>query len=125
MTDRLTRTQLQTLAGELRAQKAVLLAEAQAALDTVRAVPGAGPDSAGDNVDLAATAELRATSGQVVGRCRGAIRAIDEALQRIADHRYGLCEDCGAPIGYRRLRARPFARRCIDCRALLERHPAP
>ena len=39
---------------------------------------------------------------------------IDAALARIEDGTYGICENCGEPIGEDRLRAIPWARLCID-----------
>jgi DnaK suppressor protein len=43
---------------------------------------------------------------------------IDEALRRLykAPDRYGLCENCGSPIGFERLDALPHARLCISCK---------
>lgn len=35
---------------------------------------------------------------------------------------YGDCENCGEPIGYSRLEARPEARFCIACQTRLEQH---
>jgi DnaK suppressor protein len=40
---------------------------------------------------------------------------IDEALQRLADGRYGYCFECGGDVSEQRLRALPFAVRCKDC----------
>ena len=45
------------------------------------------------------------------------IRAIDAALGRIADGSYGICVNCGDPIGEERLDAVPQAPRCRDCAA--------
>jgi len=42
------------------------------------------------------------------------LRQIDEALQRIADGTYGICE-CGRAIPKTRLRALPYAKYCIEC----------
>ncbi|HZO21670.1 MAG TPA: TraR/DksA C4-type zinc finger protein [Steroidobacteraceae bacterium] len=33
---------------------------------------------------------------------------------------YGICEECGNPIGEERLRARPEATLCIDCQRRLD-----
>ncbi len=49
---------------------------------------------------------------------------LDQALRRLDDGLYGLCEECGADIGAARLNALPFARRCVACQEqaeLLER----
>jgi len=40
---------------------------------------------------------------------------IEAALARIDDGTYGVCEQCGEPIGARRLDAVPWARRCFTC----------
>ncbi len=45
---------------------------------------------------------------------------LDEALRRLDEGLYGLCEECGAPIGEGRLKALPFARRCIACQEKAE-----
>ena len=46
---------------------------------------------------------------------------IDEALLRIKDKEYGLCQNCEKVINQKRLAAIPWARYCIDCQELLER----
>lgn len=40
---------------------------------------------------------------------------LDTALRRLDEGEYGLCEDCGAEIGAGRLKALPFAKRCVLC----------
>ena len=45
---------------------------------------------------------------------------LDEALRRLDEGTYGICEDCEAPISPARLRAMPFARRCIKCQEQAE-----
>jgi DnaK suppressor protein len=49
-----------------------------------------------------------------------ALRRIDEKLTGLDGQTYGICLDCGAPIGAARLRAVPFATRCRDCEAARE-----
>jgi len=45
---------------------------------------------------------------------------LDEALRRLDEGTYGICEDCETPISPGRLRALPFARRCISCQEQFE-----
>lgn len=45
---------------------------------------------------------------------------IDEALAKLEEGTYGRCADCGAEITEKRLRAVPFARRCVACQAKQE-----
>ena len=42
---------------------------------------------------------------------------IDEALRRIQDWTYGVCEGCKGSIEYPRLKALPFVRLCIACQS--------
>ena len=46
---------------------------------------------------------------------------IDEALVRIDDDEYGLCQNCEKEINPKRLAAIPWARYCLDCQELLEK----
>ena len=49
------------------------------------------------------------------------LRAIDDALLRINDGKYGICENRGEEISAERLEAVPWTRLCIDCKRLEER----
>jgi DnaK suppressor protein len=45
---------------------------------------------------------------------------IDEALGRLEDGTYGLCEECGVEINEKRLAAVPFAKLCVACQSKQE-----
>ena len=49
-------------------------------------------------------------------RERKLILKIDEALERIEDGTFGICESCGDDISDERLHARPVTTLCIDCK---------
>lgn len=49
------------------------------------------------------------------------LRTLRQALARIDDGSYGECEECGNPIGFSRLQARPEARLCIACQTRSEK----
>ena len=49
------------------------------------------------------------------------LKLIDEALLRISDDEYGICQNCEKPIVAKRLEALPWARYCLDCQELVER----
>ncbi len=51
----------------------------------------------------------------------GEIEQIDTALNRMKDGSYGKCVSCGGRIPVRRLRAMPFATKCINCKEKEER----
>ena len=50
-----------------------------------------------------------------------AIREIYQALGRIAEGTFGVCEDCGNRISQGRLRANPSAALCLECQKMKER----
>lgn len=45
---------------------------------------------------------------------------INEALERIEDDEYGLCQNCENNVNVKRLNAIPWARYCLDCQQLVE-----
>jgi DnaK suppressor protein len=48
---------------------------------------------------------------------------IREALAKIEDGSYGTCEECGKPIGAKRLEMIPYASLCSKCQVKSERTP--
>ncbi|MEE9505095.1 MAG: RNA polymerase-binding protein DksA [Thermodesulfobacteriota bacterium] len=64
-----------------------------------------------------ATMELeRDFSLRIRGRETVLIGKIKEALERIENGTYGICEDCEEEISKERLKARPVATLCIECK---------
>ncbi len=78
-------------------------------------------DEGMDTYDLASDARDREISHILTDRDRGKLEAIDEAISRVEDGSYGLCEDCGAEIAEGRLEALPFTRLCVSCQGDRER----
>jgi DnaK suppressor protein len=48
------------------------------------------------------------------------LKKIDEAISRIRAGTFGICEECGDQIGYKRLKARPVTTLCINCKTKQE-----
>ena len=99
----------------LLAQKESLLKEAEEALNTL---PGEinFPDM-GDQ----ATAETdRNFMLRLRDRERMLLKKIDEAIERIDNNTFGICEECGNEIGLKRLEARPVTTLCIECKTRQE-----
>lgn len=44
------------------------------------------------------------------------LQDVEEALERIREDRFGLCEECDREIALDRLRAIPYASLCVDCK---------
>jgi DnaK suppressor protein len=49
------------------------------------------------------------------------LQEMDEALDRIEAGTYGICEECGEPIGLKRLEVRPVAKYCVPCLSKMEK----
>ena len=69
----------------------------------------------GDELDMARSLAEVETEASLIERAEDRLKAIDEALDKLERGRYGECEDCGAEIPIERLRALPFAARCVEC----------
>jgi DnaK suppressor protein len=53
-------------------------------------------------------------------RDRKLVKKIREALSRIEDGTFGICEMCGEEIAIARLKARPVTTLCIECKSRQE-----
>ena len=49
------------------------------------------------------------------------IKKLRQALERIENQAYGICEECGEDISIKRLEARTVTSKCIECKELEER----
>jgi len=54
-------------------------------------------------------------------RERKLIVKMRDAIERIDSGAYGICEECGEPIGVKRLVARPVTTFCIECKTREEK----
>jgi DnaK suppressor protein len=54
-------------------------------------------------------------------RERKLIAKMQEAIKRIDDGTFGICDACGGPISEKRLTARPVTTQCIDCKTKEEK----
>ncbi|MCB9742590.1 MAG: TraR/DksA C4-type zinc finger protein [Alphaproteobacteria bacterium] len=73
-----------------------------------------------DLVDVASNEADREFSLRMAGRERHMLRKLSYALSKLGEGEYGVCEECGEAIGYKRLLARPVARMCVDCKTRAE-----
>jgi len=74
-----------------------------------------------DSADLAADEYERHVSRTLYDRVMSRIAEVDNALKRIDEASYGVCETCGLEIAELRLKALPFTRNCWDCQRDHER----
>ncbi len=78
-------------------------------------------DDFSDEIDTAVSESRLSFTGRMRERGRGLLNKIEKSLERIERGGYGECESCGEEIGLERLRARPVADFCIDCKDEQER----
>lgn len=74
-----------------------------------------------DPTDRASMESDRNFTLRIRDRERKLIGKIKEALERIEDGTFGLCEECGQEIGLKRLEARPVTTLCIECKTREEK----
>jgi DnaK suppressor protein len=106
---------IQEIRKNLISQKKELLV---GALEALNELPGQTvfPDL-GDQ----ATAEIdRNFMLRLKGRERKLLKKIEEAIERIDQGIFGICDKCGLEINIKRLEARPVTTMCIECKTLQE-----
>lgn len=74
----------------------------------------------GDLIDQAGDERERELSLLLTSREKEKLSAINEALEKIEEGTYGICEECGEKIGLGRLKAMPLARLCVSCQSKFE-----
>jgi len=84
----------------------------------------AGGEPSGDIYDQASSERDRELGLLLGDREREKVRHIEEALQKIDDGEYGICEECEEEIPIGRLKVVPFARYCVKCKADIEKQQA-
>jgi DnaK suppressor protein len=110
------RVQLELFRTQLLLKKQEILADAGKTMtemtDQTTNVP--------DPNDRATLESGRSFELRIRDRERKLVTKIDEAIARIDEGAFGVCEDCGEEIGLKRLEARPVTTLCIDCKTLQE-----
>lgn len=113
----LDQTNLNALRNLLELQRSELIANGK----TLRVDFNINKDELLDEVDMAVNDVEQGMKMRLGNRESLYFRKVEEALLRIQEGSYGLCLDCGAQIGVKRLEARPTAELCIDCKENAER----
>jgi DnaK suppressor protein len=113
MTDHLSEDVVKDLRQELEQQRAKITNDNKKALDNLRVDQDRGGR---DSVDESNEEVDKATTLRLSDRNRKYLTKINTALERIEDGVYGYCVECEEPIPEKRLKARPAAIFCIDCK---------
>ncbi|QWC86737.1 TraR/DksA family transcriptional regulator [Nocardioidaceae bacterium] len=102
-------------AEELRAE----LAELDADLDGL--IRGGGEGTGQDSADVGSASSERDQEISLVNNARTMLHQTERALERLAAGSFGVCEECGEPIGKMRVMAFPRATLCLSCKQREER----
>src|SRR5215831_19363361 len=78
-------------------------------------------ESTQDIADKAVSSYTREFLYSLSDSDRNTVLQIDQALVRIQEGNYGLCQNCGQPMNEKRLSAVPWASHCVDCQELAEK----
>jgi len=82
------------------------------------------PFDIGDEGDRAHTERTHEMSILLSVRDKEKLLAIEEALEKLREGTYGVCEECGEEIGAGRLKAMPLAKLCLSCQSRTEKEDA-
>ncbi len=74
-----------------------------------------------DEGDHAAVNNNSMVESAIVQQQAKELEEIEKALGKIANGEYGICEMCEDDIGFQRLKVKPHAIYCIDCREIVEK----
>jgi DnaK suppressor protein len=107
-----------TLVKKLRKMRADILKELDDSISTERRAP---QRDVGDFYDDAESEKGSQLNHLLSERDRSKLAGIDNALEKIEDETYGICDECGCDIPKKRLNVLPFARCCIECQSEMER----
>ncbi|MDH3237622.1 MAG: TraR/DksA family transcriptional regulator [Candidatus Deferrimicrobiaceae bacterium] len=80
-----------------------------------------GVSDIGDILDSVSEERTRELDMILTDREKQKLKQIDDALDRIEENTYGLCEECGVKIPRARLKVVPFAKYCVECKEAIER----
>jgi DnaK suppressor protein len=114
----LTPDQTAQLKAVLQEQLSRLAANAHSALDFTM---DRDRDRIGrDSMDESAEEELYSTQLRLADRETFLLTKIQDALGRLEGGKIDECEECGEPIGFKRLMARPVTTQCFECKTAAE-----
>lgn len=100
---------------ELQRQREAILEEAGEGL-----AKREGPEAFPDVSDQASAEVDQNFTMRIKEREQKLLKKIDEALERMKNNTYGICQRCEEEIPYQRLKARPVTTLCIACKTLQE-----
>ena len=108
---------------DFRKRLILLRQEAMGQSATLKTIALEHTDDRGSEDDDGSDAFMRLQNLSQVDSHNKVIQQIDEALARIQEGTYGICEMCGQLIRKPRLMNLPFVRTCMECQSAMEENP--
>jgi DnaK suppressor protein len=98
--------------------KQSLLKDVQKGVDSSKEEP---KEEVRDSADIASDYYEREWAINLSEADRKKLELVEDALERIEEGKYGICDACGCIIAVPRLEALPFTKLCIACKAQEEK----
>ncbi len=111
------RKQIEELKEILLARKELITRNIQ---DSRNSIDSLKNSECNDEVDYAEISSDSFKEGIIANQQLKELNEIEDALKRIENKTYGICEMCDETIALGRLRAKPFAKFCTPCREIYE-----
>lgn len=99
---------------EAKRQELALRLKSRRPSTAAEQVPGDEADQAADDAGVSLETRLMDRDAKL-------LREVERALEKVQDKTYGLCEGTDEPIGYARLKLRPWTRYSVTYKEELER----
>lgn len=96
------------------------LIEGLDSLSTLNAGTSLAVENCPDETDFASQLAQQGVNVAMQRRRMARMGELENALRRLSETDYGICEECGDDIGVARLKANPSARLCVSCQSALE-----
>jgi len=114
----LNEKQIEELKNQLLEKKQLLLKETKLSQNIIEELHN---ESSSDELDYAEVSSDTYNLSILREKQIKDLNEIDLALRKIEKNTYGICEMCDDPISVKRLRVKPHARFCIECREAYEK----
>jgi DnaK suppressor protein len=76
----------------------------------------------GDEGDFSNSISYKDLTYNLIEKDRAQLIEIEEALYRMENNTYGICERCKESIEIERLKAKPTSKYCAKCKHIIESH---
>jgi len=109
----LTEQQTELIRNRLQEEERRVAQNAQTSLQMSR---DRATDTGRDSLDQSTSEGMLSTDLRLRDREKKLLAKVQSAIQRLDAGTLDECEDCGDPIGFKRLMARPVTTLCIECK---------